>query len=550
MTVVPSATLALSPSARYVVLAVFAVSGFASLALEVIWFRVLVVFAGPTSYAFTLMLAAVLAGIALGGFLIAPLMRLRLNWLLVLAGLQVGAALVAVRSFSSLRRQPRTPEWLRSLAEWPSMDLILPAALSTAAAILPTAIFFGLAFPVGLRLWAGGDGDERRTAERIGFFYSINVCGGIFGSIAAGFLLLPLLTSKGSLIVVAALFLMSGVALLAVWQQRLAMRGLLALAATALFVYWARDVPPLTGLGRFHSGRPMLFHEEGVQTTVTVFGGPGTGNRALHLDGRHQANDSPGAVFIHRRIGLLPAVLHAEPKRALVVGLGGGATAGALSQYPGIDIDVVELSEGVLRASSLFSHVNFDVLQRRNVHARVDDGRNYLSRVSAPYDVITADAIIPTHAGATNLYSIEYFQLVRQALAPDGVALHWNGGGSDADYGLILRAFVRAFPYTTLWGDGKLMVGSNKPIRLSRNRIERMLSEPATRQVLALMNVETFDHLARTFRAGPEQLHAFVSRGPHLTDDKPVIEYFAPSPAGAAVQVDQFRADIHSILRP
>ena len=550
VTVVQPATLALSPSARYVVLAVFAVSGFASLALEVIWFRVLVVFAGPTSYAFTLMLAAVLAGIALGGFLIAPLMRLHLNWLLVLAGLQVGAALVAVRSFSSLRRQPRTPEWLRSLAEWPSMDLILPAALSTAAAILPTAIFFGLAFPVGLRLWAGGDGDERRTAERIGLFYSINVCGGIFGSIAAGFLLLPLLTSKGSLIVVAALFLMSGVALLAVWQHRLAMRGLLSLAAIALFVYWARDVPPLTGLGRFHSGRPLLFHEEGVQTTVTVFGGPGTGNRALHLDGRHQANDSPAAVFIHRRIGLLPAVLHAEPKRALVVGLGGGATAGALSQYPGIDIDVVELSEGVLRASSLFSHVNFDVLQRRNVHARVDDGRNYLSRVSAPYDVITADAIIPTHAGATNLYSIEYFQLVRRALAPDGVALHWNGGGSDADYGLILRAFVRAFPYTTLWGDGKLMVGSNKPIRLSRNRIERMLSEPATRQVLALMNVETFDHLARTFRAGPEQLHELVGRGPHLTDDQPLIEYFAPSPAGAAVQIDQFRADIHSILRP
>ena len=166
------------------------------------------------------------------------------------------------------------------------------------------------------------------------------------------------------------------------------------------------------------------------------------------------------------------------------------------------------------------------------------------------YDVITADAIIPTHAGATNLYSIEYFQLVHRALAPDGVALHWNGGGSDADCGLILRAFVRAFPYTTLWGDGKLMVGSNKPIKLSRNRIERMLSDPATRQVLALMNVETFDHLARTFRAGPEQLHELVGRAPHLTDDKPLIEYFAPSPAGAAVQIDQFRADIHSILRP
>jgi hypothetical protein len=163
--------------------------------------------------------------------------------------------------------------------------------------------------------------------------------------------------------------------------------------------------------------------------------------------------------------------------------------------------------------------------------------------------VITADAIIPTHAGATNLYSIEYFRLVRGALARDGIALHWNGGGTDAEYGLILRAFVRAFPYTTLWGDGKLMVGSNAPITLSRRRIERMLSDPPTARVLGLMNVETFDHLARTFRAGPDELRP-LGHGPHLSDDKPVIEYFALPPAEAAVRIDQFHADIHTILRP
>jgi spermidine synthase len=170
--------------------------------------------------------------------------------------------------------------------------------------------------------------------------------------------------------------------------------------------------------------------------------------------------------------------------------------------------------------------------------------------VDRQYDVITADAIIPTHAGATNLYSVEYFRLVRRALAPYGIALHWNGGGSAAEYGLILRAFVNAFPYTTLWGDARLMVGSRRPIRLSRSRIDKMLSEPATRRVLALMNVETFGHMARIFRAGPEQLHAVLGRGPHVTDDRPLIEYFAPPPPAAAVHVDQLRSDIASILRP
>jgi MFS family permease len=70
----------------------------ASLALEVIWFRVLGILLGPTSYAFTLMLAAVLAGIALGSALITPLVRWRGDWLQGLALQQIGAGLVAVNS--------------------------------------------------------------------------------------------------------------------------------------------------------------------------------------------------------------------------------------------------------------------------------------------------------------------------------------------------------------------------------------------------------------------------------------------------------------------
>src|SRR5262249_31438595 len=55
-----------------VVLIVFALSGFTSLALEVVWFRVLTLFLRPTVYGFALMLAAVLAGIAIGSYLVTP----------------------------------------------------------------------------------------------------------------------------------------------------------------------------------------------------------------------------------------------------------------------------------------------------------------------------------------------------------------------------------------------------------------------------------------------------------------------------------------------
>ena len=534
-----------SPAVRRLVLAVFVLSGFASIGLEIVWIRALAIWLGPSSYAFTLMLATVLAGIAIGSALVAPVIRRHADWLQILVVMQIGAALVALRSLHGLRRVPRSPDWLLALFPDSAAHLV-PAVAGSISAILPTAIFFGLAFPVGLRLWAGDDRD-RGAASRVGLFYSLNVIGGIVGSIVAGFIMLPALSSRGSLIALAALFLLSGLALQAAVGRRRPIAAALAVIAAMVFVARAQEVPRQVGMPKNLAG-PLLWHEEGVQTTVTVLGGPGTGNRVMYIDSHHQANDTANMVFIHARIGLLPAVLHPQPRRALVVGLGGGATAGALSQYPGLALDIVELSGGVVRGSDFFKHVNFDVLRRSNVTTRVDDARNYLLRAPGRYDVITADAIIPTNPGANNLYSKEYFHLVRRALAPGGIALHWNGAPDPAEYRLILRAFMDAFPHPTLWGDGKLMVGWVDAPALSRDRFETMLGDAEMRRVLNLMHVDRFDHLARMFRANPAQSRELAATGPALSDDRPVIEYFVRLPPEPPVPFDVLRGDIETIV--
>jgi spermidine synthase len=243
-------------------------------------------------------------------------------------------------------------------------------------------------------------------------------------------------------------------------------------------------------------------------------------------------------VFIHRRIGLLPAVLHEQPRRALVVGLGGGVTPGGLSQFPGL-----------LKAAAYFSHVNFEVLQRPNVQVRHDDGRNFLLRARTPYDVITADAILPHHAGANNLNSVEYFRLVRDRLAENGVALHWNGGMTDAEHKMILRAFVAAFPHATLWGDGSLMIGSKQPLTVSRARIESLLASPEGRHALGLMHVGSFDHLVRMFRASPADIAAYLGPGQILSDDRPSLEYFASLPQGER-DFRRIGREVSALIRP
>ena len=86
---------------------------------------------------------------------------------------------------------------------------------------------------------------------------------------------------------------------------------------------------------------------------------------------------------------------------------------------------------------------------------KVDDGRNFLMMSRKKYDVITADIILPRHAGAGALYSREYYELVRDHLAEGGVTMQWNGGDSETEYKLLMRTFMSVFPYTTLGGDGR-----------------------------------------------------------------------------------------------
>lgn len=280
---------------------------------------------------------------------------------------------------------------------------------------------------------------------------------------------------------------------------------------------------------RLPPGERALWVEEGKQSTVGVYTQP-MGGRVLYLDGLHQANDSAQIVRLHRRIGLLAMALHPSPQRVLVIGLGGGVTAGAASLVDGATVDVVELSETVVRGAAWFSHVNHDVLRRPNVRLRVDDGRSHLQTTRERYDVITADIIQPIHAGAGSLYSREYFRLARRALADGGLMLQWIGERPRTHYVLIMRTFLDAFPETTLWVGGQLMIGATGPLALDPAAFEAKRSQPGTRRALESIGIRSLADLRALLTAGSDELHAFVGPGPLLTDDRPLVEYHRSLP--------------------
>jgi len=513
-------------SERRLVLWVFFVSGVMSLALEIIWFRMLVVFLRPTAYAFTIMLACVLAGIATGSAIAAPILRMRRNWLATLAVIQAVTGFAAVLSFNALTRSQQAIDTATPWFDRLGLNTYLaPLVASSMIAMLPTTILLGLAFPIGLTVWAGDDAGED-TSRRVGVFYSLNVFGAILGSVMAGFVLLPQLGARWSLIATAGLATASSV-LLAMSLRKTHPGAAVSIAAGGLALYAggaALAVDPFdVAFARFHRNETLVWREEGAQTTVAIHDRRGNPPmRVMYLDGNHQANDSPGTAFVHQRIGALPTMLHQKPTTALVVGLGGGATPGAVAIH-NVDVDVVELSQSVVAGSDFFKRINFDLLTRPNAHLRVDDGRNFLLMSRKKYDVITADIILPRHAGAGSLYSKEYYELVRKSLAPGGLVMQWNGGDTEFEYKLLLRTFMSVFPHTTLWAGGGLMLGSLTPFTLSQSAYE------ARRAAFPLFNWD-LPTLKTLYSAGPDEARAFVGDGPLLIDDRPVIEYFLSVP--------------------
>jgi spermidine synthase len=510
--------------ARRAVLVVLWMSGLASLALEVVWFRILVLFVPATTYAFTTMLAAVLAGVATGSWVAAHLLRRPRDWVRLLLSIQVATSVVILASLSALG-------WTYG-AGWRTSGQIQASVL----AIFPAALLMGLSFPIGVRIWierdAKTDGPSRHIGGDLGTIYGVNVCGAILGALIGGFLLLPLLGTRVSLIVCAAAYLgCAGVlALVSVPPRAALSRVALALLPFGVLAWLVPD-PFVATLARRHgAGERIVWREEGIQTTVAVHR-QAAGRFVLYLDGLHQANDSAEMLQTHRLIGHLPMVLHPDPRSALVVGLGGGATAGAVSRHRRTAVDIVELSSSVRRGARFFVHANDAVLTQPNVRIRVDDGRNYLLTTSRRYDVLTADIIQPIHAGAGLLYSVEYYRLARGVLADGGVMLQWVGHRTPTQYGLIVRSFLAAFPETTAWAGGTLLVGSTRPLVLSRSAFERRRQDPGTRDALDAVGLDSFEALLALYAAGPRALAAFVGEGGILSDDRPRLEYHRSLPA-------------------
>ena len=514
----------------------YAVAGGIALGYEVVWSQAVVSFMSTRAFAFSVMLATYLTGLALGAAVFARRAdRVRNPW--GMFGLLIAAAgLVALLEISVLgswlpKLQSAAEHWA---LQWTSSLLAGMCARFAVAALVivfvPT-LLLGAAFPAALRLVV----DAGQVGRDVGQVVALNTLGGIAGTVITGFVLVPRfgLVPSLAILAVAASVLGMLAALRGEGSWRGAKGGTVVVGLATITLSMLTPSDRLAKLLAENRGGSMVSYKEGRGGTVAVLEqNAGTKRfRRLYIQGVSNTGDTLPSLRYMRLQALLPLIIHdGEPRSALVIGLGTGITAGALLQYSGLDARVVaELLPEVVEAAPLFEG-NFGAATDQRLDIRLRDGRRELLASEQSYDLITLEPPPPSAAGVVNLYSTGFYELARARLRSGGLVAQWLPlpTQNEDDARSLVQSFLEIFPHASLWSTEvheMLLVGSLTPLDLDVARISERFDQPEVAAALREVGVGSPEALLATWICDRHGLETFAADAPPVTDDRPRIEY-------------------------
>ena len=508
-------------------LAAAALSGAIMLALEVVWFRFLLLFVHGTSLTFSVMLAVVLAGIGLGGLVGG-------RWLganpdadrhIVLVSCLSGA--MAIATYVGFG--------------WISTGLMRLGILQYSTTLgYAIPLMFPCAFLSGVLFTMLGQAVQRKLEGDIrpaGLVTLWNTVGAMLGSLIGGFVLLPFFGVERTLQLLASLYGVVALMVLVGTQRlrhRLSLAVIAGLVAVAFLLpggsmdgYLKRVLAPYVARG----GTPIAIREGLTETSILLaqkrFGQVGsykllTNSFSMSMTRLHARRYMKAFVY-------WPVAVHPNPKRALLISYGVGATAQALVDTDALEsIDVVDISKDILSLSAtIYSDPNRDPLRDPRVNVHIEDGRHFLETRFQGYDIITGEPPPPKIAGITNLYTREYFETIQERLNEGGIVTYWLPvhGLLESETKAILRAFCDVFDDCSLWNGASLdwmMIGTRSAkAKVTAEHFSRQWRDPRVIPELRALGIEEPEQLGALFMADADDLRELTRETLPLTDDHP-----------------------------
>jgi len=548
------------------VLAAAAVVGFTFLLMELVFYRMLGPVLGGSSYTFGMILTIALLGVGLGGaaypvwFANRPptISAFALTCVLEALGFAIPYALgdrIALLAIS-----------LRSLEPLGFAALVSGWFVIGAVVVLPAAFISGLQFPLLIALLGRGKQDAGR---HVGLAYGWNTAGAITGSLAGGFGFLPWLTAPGVWRASALLLIALGVAAMVLSSRIEKRMNALALPTIAAIVtlMLVRTVGPTAALRHSPIGagradnvmrggsinsirdwmhakrRSIIWEADGVESSVAL---SSTDGYAFVVNGKsdgHSRTDAGTQVMG----GLIGAFLHPSSKKALVVGLGTGSTAGWLGAVPSMErVDVVELEPAIVRVARDCAPVNRNVLDNPKVHVFAGDAREVLITTKNRYDIIFSEPSNPYRAGIAGLFTADFYQSVAQRLEKGGMFLQWlqayevDGQTIRTVYSTLASVFPNVETWSTQSGD-LILVATLEPVEYDPAKLRIRLQEEPFRSAAAnVWRVSDLEGFFAHYLANANFTKAIAAEehGAVSTDDRNLLEFSFARTAGRGTLFD------------
>lgn len=531
---------------RTSLLFLFGVSGFCAMALEVLWTRMFILLLNNTTYAFSLILAIFLLGIGAGSALTARIMKKTpRNGAFLFGGFQMGIGLFALASLAGLFYN-RELTGLVAASGGGFLAAVIPGGNAMAEAVIiamilvfPCTFLMGGGFPLILSAISSA---PESTGGTVGRFYAMNIAGCVLGSLAAGYLLIPLMGIRFGIVIVSWMAIFAGVYLQIISsdkKERSRVAFVTAcLVAVTIGVVVIGDPAYALSAQKLESGSRIKYYREGPSATVLVSSEDSdlAANRKpvtrIWINGDPIAGAFREALQLERLQAHIPLLIHPSPKKALVVCFGTGSTAGTAASH-GLDrVTAVDISREVFSAADQFAEANFNVAKNPSFAMVEEDGRNFLLTTREKYDLITSEPPPPSNAGIVSLYTREYYQLCKKRLAEKGIVSQWIPLHhlSEDDFRALVATFVDVFPNAAMWYTkwDAIMVGSNGEMPLDFERLQQGMAKGAVADSLKGIGIVNANQLLSNFMMDAEQIRRFTAGAVPVTDDHPYIEFTAP----------------------
>jgi spermidine synthase len=495
-------------------------AGALALGLEVLWTHLFAQVLHNSVYSFTAIVIVFLLAIATGAAMASYLLRRVSPTILAITALLAGSATTVAGLWIFV--------YLTNGLEYFGMrsglfEYLIRVTSLAALTVGPVAIASGVVLPA---LWAAW-GEKKNVAHPLGALTAANLLGGVLGAVVTGFLVIPSLGIRAGLLVTAVIYIVLA-DLLASTQTRLRP---IAYAILLLVVIANPMRVPLVHLNS--ENETLRSTSEGPAGIVTVV--EGNNDLQLRLDNYYVLGRSAAAATEHRQ-GLIPLLLHPDPKRAAFVGLATGISASAGPALGVEQTTVIELVPEVAAAARrYFGRWNGNLLERSNVRLVIEDGRRYLTASRDRFDVIVSDLFVPWNPGTGNLYAREMYEAAARRLEPDGIFCQWLPlyQLTYEEFKIIARTLLTVFSEVSLWRAD--FYAELPVVGLVGRLTPQSLDVAKVRERAARLPEWGNDSLLST-RRGLVMLYGGNLRAaadifddaPITSDDHPLIEFLAP----------------------